>query len=75
MGGEYADYRAKKLGGDISDGLRYGQFPAQNKHPRHGRIEVRARDRTEHGDEHEEDGAGRQGIAKQSDRDFPPARR
>ena len=41
------------------------QFAFDREHRRDGRIEVRPRDRTEHGDEHDEDGACRDGIAEQ----------
>ena len=45
------------------------QLAPERKDQRNGRIEMRARDRAENGDEHHQDRPGRQRVAEQRERD------
>src|SRR5262249_1483739 len=48
-----------------------GKRAPRGEDERHSRVEMRARQRPEHGHEHHEDGAGRDGVAQEGDRSIP----
>src|SRR5262249_32330691 len=53
----------------VKTGRRPWQFASNSKGERHGRIEVRTRNRAEDENQHDEDRAGRDGVAEQRQRD------
>ncbi len=63
--------------GDAACDLRYGvkrrfaqaKIALEREHERHGGIEMRARNRAENGDQHDQNGAGRKRVAEQGERD------
>ena len=68
----YARNAADDLRGHVEPPQsRPGSLAAQREGHAHRRIEMRARERPEHQDQHGEDRAGRQGVAKQRERDVP----
>ena len=54
---------------------RHGELAAQREDEAHRRIEVRARNRPEHRDQHDQDRAGRDRVAEQRDGDVPAGQR
>jgi hypothetical protein len=58
---------AKALENDVRQHVAPRQFAARCKHEADRRVEMRARDRSEDGDEHDKDRARRDGIAEQRD--------
>src|SRR5262249_35959637 len=48
-----------------------GKRAPRGEDERHSRVEMCARQRSEHGYEHDEDGAGRDGVAQEGDRSVP----
>ena len=61
---------ARDLGDDIGERRVRLDLAAQREDQRHRRIEMRARDRPEDGDQHHQDRAGRQRVAEQRKRDI-----
>ena len=68
MSGEHAQHGPEHLDHDVVACLRCVDLLLQQEHPGYRGVEVRARDGAEHGDEHDEDGPGRDGVAEQGDR-------
>ena len=62
--GDAADDLRGQIGGEIAE----RQLPVQPEHQRDGRIEMRAGDRPKDGDQGNQHGAGRQGVAEQRQR-------
>ncbi len=56
-------------GDDVKRGLVQRQLALAGEDQRDRRIEMRAGDRTEHGDQDNQNGPGRQGVAEQRKRD------
>ena len=56
---------------DIGGGVAPGQLAARGGDQAHRRVHMRAGDRPEHGDQHEQDRAGRDRVAEQGDRVVP----
>ena len=66
---ESSDAAANDLRARIGEKFPPRVVFAQAHHQRHGRIEMRARDRPEGEDQHHQNRAGRQGVPKQGKRD------
>ena len=73
VGDDDAEDRAGKLGDNIGGGVPPADLAAQGEGEGDRRIEMGARDRPQHQDQDDENGAGRQGIAEE--RDAPDCRR
>ena len=66
---------ADALDDNIGQYLAPRHFAACRKHKRHRRIEMRAGNGAENGDDHNEDCAGRDGVSEQRDRLITARRR
>ena len=75
MRGQCPDEAADELRSDVRACFTPWDFLPGGHHHRDGRIEMRARDRAQHGDQHEQDSAGRQRVGEQRDRDNPAGKR
>lgn len=60
--------RADDLGGDVGAGQSPADLAPHREDERYGRVEVRAGQRPEYRDQHNQTGAGRQCVAKERDR-------
>ena len=68
MGEEYADNSPGKLRDGVGDGVAGGDASAGAERKRHGGIEMGARNRPKHRDEHDQHGARRQRVGKECER-------
>ena len=68
MRGPGAEDSKGELGEDVGCGVAPAKLAARCGHQADRRVHMRARDRAEHGDQHEQDRAGRQRIAEQGNR-------
>ena len=71
MGEEGAETTAGDLNEDIGNRVTRAELAPDCHHERHHRIEMRARDRREDSDDHDEDGAGRKCVAQERQRIVP----
>ena len=62
-----AEDAERKLRDDVGRGIRPSKFPPRCRDEADRRVHVRAGDRPEHGDQHEQDRARRERIAEQRD--------